>query len=168
MKHSVCNTAGTGTGAGINSATISGFNPYIKSQFGNLVIQGEMLATTNEAVTGSTPNAVERKPEGYTVLVAYKFTDQIEGVARYSELDTDGAGAGFQGLYRDASNFGDIYNKFQSYYAGVNYYFVDHNAKIMLGYENAKASGLMSALGATPNNGKASADIFRLQAQVLF
>lgn len=160
--------AGTATGAGINQATISGFNPYIKSQFGNLIIQGEMIASTNEAVTGSTPNAVERKPEGYTVLAAYKLTDQIEGVVRYSQLDTDGAGAGFQGLYRDASNFGDIYNKFESYYVGVNYYFVDHNAKIMFGYENAKASGLMSALGATPSTGKASADIFRLQAQVLF
>jgi hypothetical protein len=170
---------GTGTGAGVNDATISGFNPYIKSQFGNLIVQAEMLASTNEAVTGSTPNAVKRKPEGYTAIVAYKFNDQVEGVVRYSKLDTDGAGAGFGGLYRDASNILDttvgnattstvVYNKFESTYVGVNYYFVDHNAKIMLGYENAKATGRMATMGATPGAGKADADIFRLQAQVLF
>ena len=160
--------AGTGIGAGVNSATISGFNPYIKSQFDNLIVQAEFISTTNEAVTGSTPNAVERKPEGYTILAAYKFTEQVEGVVRYSQLDTDGAGATFGGLYRDGSNVTGVYNKFDSVYLGVNYYFVDHNAKIMLGYEQAKASGLMTGMGATPGAGKADADIFRLQAQVLF
>jgi len=160
--------AGTGIGAGVNSATISGFNPYIKSQFDNLIVQAEFISTTNEAVTGSVPNAVERKPEGYTILAAYKFTEQVEGVVRYSQLDTDGAGATFGGLYRDGSNVAGVYNKFDSVYLGVNYYFVDHNAKIMLGYEQAKASGLMTGMGATPGAGKADADIFRLQAQVLF
>ncbi len=160
--------AGTALGKGINQASISGFNPYIKSQFDNLIVQAEFIGTTNEAVTGSTPAAVERKPEGYTILAAYKFTDQIEGVVRYSQLDTNGQGATFGGLYRDGSNLTGVYNKFDSYYVGVNYYFVDHNAKIMFGYENAKASELMSGLGGTIGSGKADADIFRLQAQVLF
>lgn len=160
--------AGTGIGAGVNDATISGFNPYIKSQFDKLIVQAEMISTTNEAVVGSTPNAVERKPEGYTLLAAYKFTDQVEGVVRYSQLDTAGQGATFGGLYRDGSNVSGVYNKFDSVYVGVNYYFVDHNAKIMFGYENAKASELMSGLGGTIGTGKADADIFRLQAQVLF
>ncbi len=160
--------AGTGIGSGVNQATISGFNPYIKSQFDKLIVQAEMISTTNEAVTGSTPSAIERKPEGFTVLAAYKFTDQIEGVVRYSQLDTDGQGATFGGLYRDGSNLGGVYNKFDSVYFGVNYYFVDHNAKIMFGYEKAKASELLSAIGGTKGTGKADADIFRLQAQVLF
>jgi len=160
--------AGTGIGAGVTQATISGFNPYVKSQFDNLILQAEMITTTNEASAGSTPSAVERKPQGYTLLAAYKFTEQVEGVVRYSELDTDGQGATFGGLYRDGSNIGGVYNKFDSFYVGVNYYFVDHNAKLMLGYENAKASELMSGIGGTIGTGKANADIFRLQAQVLF
>ena len=160
--------AGTSLGAGVNDATISGFNPYIKSQFDKLIVQAEYITTTNEVVPGSTPSAVERKPEGYTILAAYKFTDQIEGVVRYSQLDTDGQGATFGGLYRDGSNLAGVYNKFDSYYVGVNYYFVDHNAKIMFGYENAKATQLMSAIGGSLGTGKADADIFRLQAQVLF
>jgi phosphate-selective porin len=155
-----------------NDAKIFGINPYIKSQFGNLVVQAEMISTTNEA-RGATATTIERKPKGYTALAAYKFTDQIEGVIRYSQLDTDGQGANFGGLYRDASNFtssSTMYNKFQSTYVGVNYYFVDHNAKIMLGYEKAKATELLTGgIGGTnTTGGKADADIFRLQAQVLF
>ena len=162
------NAAGTGIGAGLNNATISGFNPYIKSQFDQLIVQAEYIGTTNEAVPGSTPNAVERKPEGFTALAAYKVTDQVEGVVRYSQLDTDGQGATFGGLYRDGSNISGVYNKFDSVYVGVNYYFVDHNAKIMFGYENAKASGLTTLGGGVGTAAKADADIFRLQAQVLF
>jgi hypothetical protein len=168
--------AATGIGAGVNDATISGFNPYIKSQFDKLIVQAEYIGTTNEARGSS----VERKPEGFTALAAYKFTDQIEGVVRFSQLDTDGQGATFGGLYRDATNFnngaatplGYVYNKFDSVYVGVNYYFVDHNAKIMFGYENAKAKGLIGTTLNTSTSvvgtGKADADIFRLQAQVLF
>ena len=173
--------AGTGTGNGELSATISGFNPYIKSQFDQLTVQAEYISTTNEA-RGAAASAIERKPEGYTILAAYKFTDQVEGVVRYSQLDTDGQGATFGGLYRDASNItttaaGGIYNKFDSVYVGVNYYFVDHNAKIMFGYEKAKASEMLGStsaaaavgvLGGIKGTGKADADIFRLQAQVLF
>jgi phosphate-selective porin len=173
---------GTAPAAGLNDAQIFGVNPYIKSQFGNLTVQAEMISTTNDAVTGASASGqdVKRKPEGYTAIVAYKFSDQIEGVVRYSQLDTDGAGAQFGELYRDASansQYGGYYNKFDSYYVGVNYYFVDHNAKIMLGYENANASERLGTTAAvsgasTPGGkvgtGKASADIFRLQAQVLF
>jgi hypothetical protein len=161
--------AGTGTGAGVTDATISGFNPYIKSQFDKLIVQAEFIGTTNEA-RGSAASAIERKPEGFTALAAYKFTEQVEGVVRYSQLDTDGQGATFGGLYRDASNIAGVYNKFDSVYVGVNYYFVDHNAKIMFGYEKAKASQRLTAdaLGGAITAAKADADIFRLQAQVLF
>ena len=156
--------AGGTIGAGLGDAKISGFNPYIKSQFDKLIVQAEMISTTNEARGAS----AQRKPEGYTLLAAYKLTDQIEGVVRYSQLDTDCQGANFGDLYRDGKNISGVYNKFDSYYVGVNYYFVDHNAKIMFGYENAKATQLMSALNGTVGTGKADADIFRLQAQVLF
>ena len=161
--------AGTNASTGAaTTATISGFNPYIKSQFDKLIVQAEFITTTNEARGAS----IERKPEGFTALAAYKFTDQIEGVVRYSQLDTDGQGGTFGDLYRDAKNVGSgFYNKFDSVYVGVNYYFVDHNAKIMFGYEKANASEGMSAAGTTTTSTdgrKADADIFRLQAQVLF
>jgi hypothetical protein len=156
-------------GAGVTNASISGFNPYIKSQFDKLIVQAEYISTTNEA-RGAGVDGVERKPTGFTALAAYKFTDQIEGVVRYSQLDTDGQGSTFGDLYRDAKNISSSYNKFDSVYVGVNYYFVDHNAKIMFGYEMANASEGLTAqtLGAAQDGRKADADIFRLQAQVLF
>lgn len=161
-------TGANASGGAATTATISGFNPYIKSQFDKLIVQAEFITTTNEARGAS----IQRKPEGFTALAAYKFTDQIEGVVRYSQLDTDGQGGTFGDLYRDAKNVGSgFYNKFDSIYVGVNYYFVDHNAKIMFGYEKANASEGMSAAGTTTTSTdgrKADADIFRLQAQVLF
>ena len=162
------NADGTTAAKSLTAASVSGFNPYIKSQFDKLIVQAEYISTTNEARGTS----IERKPEGFTALAAYKFTDQVEGVVRYSQLDTDGQGATFGDLYRDAKNIGSgFYNKFDSVYVGVNYYFVDHNAKIMFGYEKANASEGMSAAGTTTTSTdgrKADADIFRLQAQVLF
>jgi hypothetical protein len=55
----------------------------------------------------------------------------------------------------------------------MNYYFNKNNAKIQLGYEKAKLEGRISGYGATGSAtvvtaDHADADIFRLQAQVLF
>jgi hypothetical protein len=135
--------------------TISGFNPYIKSQFDKLILEGELMQTTTSGKT----------PKGYNALAAYKFTDQVEAVVRYSQLDTDKGGAAFNSLFSNSGS-SDVYNKFNSVYVGVNYYFVDHNASIMVGYEKAQASDIVT--GGTITSGKADADIFRLQVQVLF
>ena len=55
---------------------------------------------------------------------------------------------------------------------GLNYYFNKNNAKIQFGYEKAKLEGRISSYTAgvanVVNADHADADIFRLQAQVLF
>ena len=85
---------------------LSGFNPYFKSQFDKLVVQGEMQQTKvdqkNAASSGNIGGA-ERDPTGYNLILAYKFTDTIEGVVRYSHLDTDGRGIRASDGFRDAT-----------------------------------------------------------------
>ena len=152
---------------------LSGFNPYFKSQFDKLVIQGEMQTTNVDQKNAAAANigGAERDPTGYNFIVAYKITDAIEAVARYSVLDTDGRGIRVGDGFRDAQT-GATYNKANSVYLGVNYYFVDHNAKICFGYEKGKLTDSISyqADGSFTTNSanKADADVFRLQAQVLF
>ena len=152
---------------------LSGFNPYVKSQFDKLVIQGEMQTTNVDQKNAAAANigGAERDPTGYNLIVAYKITDAIEAVARYSYIDTDGRGIRVGDGFRDAQT-GATYNKANSYYVGVNYYFVDHNAKICFGYEKGQLKDSISyqADGSFLVNSvnKADADVFRLQAQVLF
>ena len=165
--------AGTITNFGGSIDKMSGFNPYFKSQFDKLVIQGEMQTTNVDQKNAAAANigGAERDPTGYNFIVAYKITDAIEAVARYSVLDTDGRGIRVGDGFRDAQT-GATYNKANSVYLGVNYYFVDHNAKICFGYEKGKLTDSISyqADGSFTTNSanKADADVFRLQAQVLF
>ena len=99
-------------------------------------------------------------------------------MARYSALDTDGRGQQATDGFRDINiapftGTGNItYDKSNSIFVGLNYYFNKNNAKIQLGYEKAKleeriSSWSSSAAQLAPAD-HADADIFRLQAQVLF
>jgi hypothetical protein len=174
--------AGTITNFGGSLDEISGFNPYFKSQFDKFVIQGEMQTTKVDQKNAAAANigGAERDPTGYNLILAYKFTDAIEGVVRYSYLDTDGRGIRASDGFRDTvmtnaatgASMSGTYNKANSYYVGVNYYFVDHNAKICFGYEKGQLKDTISyqADGSFTTNSanKADVDAFRLQAQVLF
>jgi hypothetical protein len=174
--------AGTITSFNGSMDKLSGYNPYFKSQFDNLVVQGEMQTTKVDQKNAAAANigGAERDPVGYNLIVAYKFTDAIEGVARYSYIDTDGRGIRASDGFRDATMTNaatgaaltGTYNKANSFYVGVNYYFVDHNAKICFGYEKGKLQDTITyqANGSFTTNSanKADVDAFRLQAQVLF
>jgi len=141
------------------------------------------MQTTNvdqKVATSAAIGGAERDPTGYNLILAYKFTDAIEGVVRYSYLDTDGRGIRASDGFRDTTminaatgaTLSGTYNKASSYYVGVNYYFVDHNAKICFGYEKGQLKDTFSynADGSITTNSanKADVDAFRLQAQVLF
>ena len=159
--------------AGQDVAKMTGFNPYVQLAFGQFGIQADYQMTTVDQVSATVGSAggVERKPSGYNIIANYKLNDNYEGVIRYSALDTDGRGQKASDGFRD-SPATSTYDKSSSWYVGVNYYLNGHNAKVMLGYEKAKLTdqitGYSASGDATTSAGKADADIFRLQAQVLF
>ena len=155
---------------------VQGINPYFKYVTGDLTVLGEYIVTSVDAssTTSSTEGFVDRDPSGYNLTLAYKISENLEAVARYSALDTDGRGQKASDGFREISTTGtsgSTYDKSSSFYVGLNYYFNKNNAKIQLGYEKAK---LEDKLGAYTNGvpaitaDHADADIFRLQAQVLF
>ena len=158
-------------------AMAEGFNPYFKYVTGDLTVVGEYIVTAIDASSTSATNSgfIDRDPSGYNITLAYKLSENLEAVARYSALDTDGRGQQVGDGFRDVvttGTAGSTYDKSNSIFVGLNYYFNKNNAKIQFGYEKAKLEGRISAyssgVATVVGADHADADIFRLQAQVLF
>ena len=180
INYGLAPQGGTLTNTGGSLDMVEGFNPYFKYVTGDLTVLAEYITTSVDASgsLGSTEVGVDRKPSGYNITLAYKLSENLEAVARYSALDTDGRGQQATDGFRDINiapftGTGNItYDKSNSIFVGLNYYFNKNNAKIQLGYEKAKleeriSSWSSSAAQLAPAD-HADADIFRLQAQVLF
>jgi hypothetical protein len=164
----------------------NGINPYLRWEFKDFTLVGEYLTSEIEphtAAPGSptgtngTVGQVERKPTGYNVTAVYKLTEKLEAVARYSVLDTDGRGIRVSDGFRDVQNApisSTTYNEADSVFVGLNYYFNKNNAKIQFGYERANLDGRLANWNGTTGAANitdadtAQADIFRVQAQILF
>ncbi len=160
------------------SSKISGYNPYFKSQVGGFTLQGEYVLTDIDAISGTLASSggAERSPTGYNAILAYKLTDGLEAVARFSHLDTDGRGQKVSDGVRDTITTGlteNTWDKSDSIYIGLNFYFVEHNAKLQVGYERVKFTDRISGYGVdgsatidSASEGRANA--LRVQAQILF
>ena len=182
--------AATATTAVANTlATIEGYNPFLMAKYFNWTFQGEYMSTK---VTSSKDAALnvddqDHTPTGYTAMVVYKINDNWEGVARYTNLDTDMRGQkisdGERGFAAAGpSGTGLLYDKSTAIYLGVNYYFNlealgqkvnGYNAKIQFGFERSEFKDVItqastSTLATGAGQVSATVDVIRLQAQVAF
>ena len=175
-----------------NGGLMSGYNPFIQTQMGSWTIMGEFLSTELEERPAYTTTNVGRtanaKPQGYNAMIGYKVNDNIEAVARYTSLDTDGRGQkigdGVRGFntVSGSNNSGSIYDKSDAIYVGLNYYFTlsaagssvaGHNAKFQIGYEMATfkdcfVSPVAPATVGSYNTNSADVNTIRAQFQVAF
>ena len=182
INYGITPSGATSTSGGLPTAVggtldmAEGINPYFKYVTGDLTVVGEYIITSLDASSTSSTNSgfLDRDTSGYNITLAYKLSENLEAVARYSALDTDGRGQQVGDGFRDVvttGTSGSTYDKSHSIFVGLNYYFNKNNAKIQVGYEKAK---LEDKLGAYVNGvpvitkEHADADIFRVQAQVLF
>lgn len=170
-------SGGAITSVGNTMDMAQGLNPYFRYVTGNLTVVGEYITTALDASSASNSNAgfIDRDPSGYNFTVVYKLSESVDAVARYSALDTDGRGQKASDGFRDiqtTGTSGSTYDKSDSVYLGLNYYFNKHNAKIQIGYEMAqlegRISGYSSGVATVIHADEADADIFRVQAQILF
>jgi hypothetical protein len=180
------------SGLAVNTlADMEGYNPFLMAKYFNWTLQAEYMSTK---VTSSKDAALntddqDHTPKGYNAMVVYKINDNWEGVARYTNLDTDMRGQrisdgerGFGAAATAATGTASLYNKSDAIYLGVNYYFNlealgqqvnGYNAKIQLGFERAKFKDVIVP-AATPTLATgasqigATVDVIRLQAQVAF
>lgn len=171
-----------------SGANIEGYNPFVQAQYDNWTVYAEYLSTKiNGSADATNVNPGDHKPVGENLTVAYKINDNWEAVARYTNLDTDGRGQAISDGVRDFGTVGGTggagisasnFNKSNSYYLGVNYYFTlpvaggatvnGANAKIQLGYERSEFKDTVSSAGVITAGPKANVDAIRLQAQVAF
>ena len=170
-------SGGAITSVGNTMDMAQGLNPYFRYVTDNFTVVGEYITTSLDAssATNTTAGFIDRDPSGYNVTLVYKLSESVEVVARYSALDTDGRGQKASDGFRDiqtTGTSGSTYDKSDSIYLGLNYYFNKHNAKIQVGYEKAQLEGRISAyssgVATVIHADEADADIFRVQAQILF
>lgn len=154
-------------GSMTNNPRTKGYNPYLKYVNGDITMLAEYIDTNVGSVN----------PTGYNLTGIYKVSEKLEVVARYANLDTDGRGIqpgdGLRNIGTSGAgmaSFGSSergFNKADSIYLGANYYFNGDNAKVQAGFEKVDLTqGLASPAALT--GGKADADIFRVQVQILF
>ena len=146
-------------GAG-NSNFGKGHNIAEYSLYGDLTIgrfnlAAEYLSATVDGVLSG--GTVAAKPSGWWVQPSIMFTDKLEGVARLSRVEADGRGIRASDGIRSApaARTGQT---LEEYYLGFNYYIVNQDVKLQLGYVG----------GETSNGGSEKIDGVRSQLQVNF
>jgi len=93
-------------------------------------LAGEYWAGDNQHGVSATRDA---KPTGYWIQPSFKFTEKIEGVVRYSYVDSDGRGVNISDGTR-VSVSGGTMNTMDEWYVGGNYYFRGNDVKLQFGY----------------------------------
>lgn len=143
-------------GAG-NDLTI--WSVYGDITAGNFQLSAEYLAADVDRGASAT---VDASPSGYWVLAAYKFNKQIEGVLRYSSLDTDGRGVNLSDSVRSSPSGGTM-DKLDEFFIGANYYIQGNDLKWQFGYVYGKSEDTLAGAAA-----EAETTGFRSQFQINF
>jgi hypothetical protein len=143
-------------GAG-NDLTI--WSVYGDITAGNFQLSAEYLTADVDRGASATRDA---SPSGFWVLGAYKFTPKLEGVVRYSSLDTDGRGVNLSDSVRSSPSGGTM-DKLDEMFVGANYYIMGNDLKWQFGYVWGKSEDTVAGAPA-----EAETTGFRSQFQVNF
>jgi len=147
---------GTVLGAGDN---LTVYNGFIEATNGALDLQLEYFGSDNQHGVSTTKNS---KSSAYSVQPAYKFNENIEGVVRYTYVDSDGRGVQTSDGIRSAPSGGTM-DKLSEWFVGGNYYFRGNDVKLQLGYIFGESKDTV-----TGGQAKAKVQGIRSQMQVNF
>ncbi len=139
-------------GAG-NDLMVWAANANVNS--GNLNLMAEVLGSKNDRGANATTDS---ESWGFWVQPSYKFTKQVEGVVRYSYVDSDGRGIDLSDGIRSAPG-GGTHNKLHDFYLGGTYYVLGNDLKFQAGFVYARSKD-------TITGGKAESTSYGLRSQV--
>ncbi len=111
------------------------YSVYFDAQIGPYGLMAEYL--TADIERGSVTANRDAKPAGWFIQPSFLFTDSLEFVVRYQQLDTDGRGVQLGDVVRSAPT-GPTMNKFEEWYAGANWYLRGNDLKFQLGVLSGK------------------------------
>lgn len=143
-------------GAGDN---LTVYAAYGDVTFGDFNLEGEYLGSKNDHGASTTRDS---KSWGYWVQPAFKFTPELEGVVRFSYVDSDGRGVNISDGTRSAPSGGTM-DKMNEWYVGGNWYIKGNDLKFQLGYIHAESKDTV-----TGGSAKAKSDGARSQVQLQF
>lgn len=163
---------GPGASVGIGN-NLKIYGAFGDVTYGDFNLQAEYLSSKDDnAVTvyGVTRAA---KPSGAWIQPSYYLVPKIlEGVVRYSWVNSDDRGVALSDGIRGATSGGTM-NKMDEWYFGGNWYIDGNDVKLQFGYIHGDGKGaiLPTAAGGVVANSaaiKASTDGVRTQVQVNF
>ncbi len=144
----------------LGGGSILGLNPYFTLAGEKATFRSEIIGW----VANGDHGAQDYAPLGYNLALAYKVTESIEPVVRFSQLNTNGIGVTNAGAVFNADTTnpaGTFYNDVWSIYGGVNYYILENHLKLQFGYDFSQLTD--SAVGS-----QIDAHALRAQLQVMF
>jgi len=124
---------------------------------GRFGLAAELLGADVERGVSATRDA---KPWGYWVQPTFKVSEQVELVARYSELDSDGRGVSLSDGVRSAPG-GGTHDKLREFFFGGNWYLRGNDLKFQAGYVHGESRDLVGG-------GVASAKARGVRSQLQF
>jgi hypothetical protein len=147
---------GTKLGAGDN---LTVYDAFLEVTNGAFDFQAEYFGSNNDHGVSATKNS---SSWGYYLQPAYKFTEKLEGVVRYSYVDSDGRGIQTSDGIRSAPGGGTM-DKLSEWFIGGNYYIRGNDVKLQLGYIHGESKDKV-----TGGSAKATVDGVRSQMQINF
>ncbi|MFA6960316.1 MAG: porin [Opitutaceae bacterium] len=140
------------------------YSVYGGLDVGSFSLIGEFWgAKVDSGADAPAPAGTDASPTGFYLQPSYKFTEKLEGVVRFSYVDSDGRGVNLSDGVRSAPSGGTM-NKMSELYIGGNWYIQGDDVKLQLGYIAAKSEDSVS--GASGPEAKSYG--LRAQMQVQF
>ncbi len=135
------------------------FTVYSDLTLGKFNLAGEYLQADVERGASATRDA---KPSGFWIQPSYRFNSSLEGVFRYSYVDSDGRGVNLSDGVRSAPSGGTM-DKLTEMYAGGTWYIKGNDLKLQAGVVYGQSEDTITGAPA-----EATAFGFRSQMQVQF
>ena len=130
------NQGGKTLGAG-DDLTV--YNAFAEFTSGGFDLQLEYFGSSNDHGASSTKDS---SSSAYSIQPAYRFGN-IEAVARYTYVDSDGRGVNLSDGIRSAPSGGTM-DTMNEWFAGVNYYIRGNDVKFQVGYIHGRSDDTVS------------------------
>jgi phosphate-selective porin len=144
-------------GTGQNLAV---YGAFADVTFADFNLAGEYLTADDKHGASATQDA---KPKGFWIQPSYMITKALEGVVRYSQIDSNGRGVNISDGIRSAPGGGTM-DKLSEWFIGANWYFKGNDMKLQAGYINGESKDTLAGVGGP----KATSSGFRSQVQLNF